>query len=109
MSIYDIIYSDSKKFAVLIDPDKIAGKDVEAVSVSIQDNDVDIVLVGGGYLIETCIRRNKNRHRFPVIGPNIRLKNNTIYIPSRSCCHNEEKKRNRHEYPDNGFPFFLSL
>jgi len=52
MGINDIIYNNSKKFAVLIDPDKIAGKDVEAVSKSMQDNDVDIVFLGGSLLLE---------------------------------------------------------
>ena len=52
MSIYDNICEGVKKFAVLIDPDKIAGNEVETVARSIQDNNVDIVFVGGSLLLE---------------------------------------------------------
>ncbi len=68
MSIYDKIYGNSKKFAVLIDPDKIAGKDIETVAKSIQDNNVDIVFLGGSLLLEDhlndtidVLRKNCNK------------------------------------------------
>jgi phosphoglycerol geranylgeranyltransferase len=75
MTIYQHILSQSeagkKQLAVLIDPDKLQGQDIEKIAVNAEESGVDCFFVGGSLLVnnelDQCIKTLKANSKIPVI------------------------------------------
>ena len=73
MKIYEDILAkkDKKRFAVLIDPDKISGENLLKLIKKANENHVDFLFIGGSLLItqslDECVKTIKDNSNIPVV------------------------------------------
>lgn len=62
---------DRKQIALLIDPDKTQGRQLEEIAFSAQQSQVDVILVGGSLLVNgnlvSCVQYLKNLCDIPIV------------------------------------------